>query len=1029
MPYPKRLIEVDLPIKRISEHARREKSIRHGHISTLHVWWARRPLAACRAVLCASLWPDPADENCPTRFVKFAGKEMIKWSDNDHLKLISKESSAHFIKLNHNNNLVQNRMFLRQLLLDFLVDFANWDNSFHPEFLITSRTLTQFAHISLGGEPGTNPLVADPFAGGGAIPLESSRVGCDSFAGDLNPVAVLLNKAHLEIIPNCTSDFKNNFIREAQNIYAKVNKKISKYYKGLENPTISLYLPQLDITVKKDNVAWELISVKSETTVAYLWAREIKCEGPGCGLNIPLLRTLQIVKKSKKSVFIDIDLSEDKKKVTTKLLFDSDNNIKDIGTVKKGSVICPKCHFVTKSSSVRAQLSKENGGANNARLIAVVTKLITSRKNFNSVKDFEEIGKYYRNPSEEDLQRIKEAKTKLKSISEARIGDYSLIPKEPTPDGKGGGAGRAFSQRNYGINVFSQVYTDRQLLTLSTFAKEIYESKSDSQIKLFLAFALGRVNDLSMSLCRWLPSLEAIAAANGGQNRMPVTLDFTESNPIGDGGGNWSGQIDWIVRVIQNLIDSKLLKGTAIQSPAQDVNLPDESVDILFTDPPYYDAFPYSDLSDYFFIWLKRCLGKKYFENNAELVPKSKEIVVYDVEHGEPGVIKNNDYFTSEMTKVFSAWRVASKFNSICIVVFANKTLNGWESMLKSLVDSGWIITGSWPIDTERVNRQRAQGSAALASSIHLVCRPRENEDGSLKQNQIGDWRDVQEELPKRIHDWMPRLAKEGVVGADAIFACLGPALEIYSRYTKVIHVGSEKIISLKEYLEKVWAAVSQEALNMVFIGGETSSFEGDARLTAMWLWTLTAGVNENEIPNEDADIEEEEGLESSKLTYGYTLEFDTARKIAQGLGANLDELKALVEVKGDKARLLPVAERANKLFGGAGIQTQAIRKKKKAQLTLSFENYETTEDQKYEMPELQIEQIGKTVLDRLHQAMLLFSSGRTEALRRFLVEDGVGKDDRFWKLAQALTSLYPKDSDERRWVEAVQTYKKNLGF
>jgi hypothetical protein len=310
-----------------------------------------------------------------------------------------------------------------------------------------------------------------------------------------------------------------------------------------------------------------------------------------------------------------------------------------------------------------------------------------------------------------------------------------------------------------------------------------------------------------------------------------------------------------------------------------------------------------------------------------------------------------------------------------------------------------------------------------------LVCRPRENADGSLIQNQIGDWRDVQEELPKRIHEWMPRLADEGVAGADAIFACLGPALEIFSRYTKVVQAGSEREISLREYLEKVWAAVSQEALNMVFSGGDAQGLEEDARLTAMWLWTLTAGLNDNGAPVEEEQMEEEENSRSSKILSGYTLEYDTARKIAQGLGANLEELKTLVEVKGDKARLLPVVGRADKLFGATGLQPQVIKKKRKVQLTLSFDNTEPEENLKYEIPELKMEQTGKTVLDRLHQAMLLFSTGRTEALKRFLVEDGAGKDDRFWKLAQALTSLYPKDTDERRWVEAVQTYKKNLGF
>lgn len=1028
MPYPKRLIEVDLPIKRISVHARREKSIRHGHISTLHIWWARRPLAACRAVLCASLWPDPADVNCPKDFIEFAQKEMIKWSNNDHLQLLSKESLVHFIKVNHDKKIVKNKTFLRQLLLDFIADFANWDNSNNVEYLNTTKELTLSAHLSLGGTSGTKPIMVDPFSGGGAIPLEGSRVGCDVFASDLNPIAILLNKAHLEIIPTYGSTLKENFLAAANLIYKNVNEKLSQYYEGIANPKFDLYLPQLESNLKKENIVWNLESIKLEKPTAYLWARVIKCEGPGCGLQIPLLRTNQIVKKNNKNIFIEITLSKDKTEIITKII-SNNNKGNDNRTVKKGAAICPKCGFITKSSSVRSQLKLLNGGSNTSRLIAVICNLVTSRKSNNAKRDFLESGKFYRNPTEEDLKTLAAAKKKHDLISNDYLGDFSLIPNEPTPDGKGGGASRAFSQRNYGIDLFCHAYTNRQILALTTFAKEIYESKTDDSIKILLAFALGRVNDLSMTLCRWLPSLEAIAAANGGQNRMPVTLDFIESNPIGESGGNWLGQVDWIARVIQNLSESELSKGSVIQSPAQDSYLPDESVDILFTDPPYYDAFPYSDLSDFFFVWLKRCLGKKLIASDLNLVPKEKEIVVYDIEHGEVGVIKNNEYFSSEMTKVFSTWRAASKFNSIGVVVFANKTLLGWESMLKGLVDSGWIITGSWPIDTERENRQRAQNSAALSTSVHLVCRPRENEDGSLIENQIGDWRDVQEELPKRIHDWMPRLMEEGVVGADAIFACLGPALEVFSRYTKVVQAGSEREISLREYLEKVWAAVSQEALNMVFSGADAMSLEEDARLTAMWLWTLAGVSNENIEVEESETDDEDEAPESTKKIGGFSLPSDTANRIAQGLGANLNDLKSLIEVKGDKARLLPVQERVSKLFGLSGIHQQPIKKKKKLQLSLSFDTSKVEDDAKYEMPELKVEQTGKTVLDRLHQAMLLFSTGRTEALKRFLVDDGAGKDDRFWKLAQSLTALYPKDTDERRWVEAVQTYKKSLGF
>ena len=181
--------------------------------------------------------------------------------------------------------------------------------------------------------------------------------------------------------------------------------------------------------------------------------------------------------------------------------------------------------------------------------------------------------------------------------------------------------------------------------------------------------------------------------------------------------------------------------------------------------------------------------------------------------------------------------------DGIGTIVFASKTTASWEAILKAVVDAGWIITGSWPIDTEMEARVAAQGQARLASSVHLVCRPRENPDGSARTDEIGDWRDVLQELPRRIHDWMPRLAEEGVVGADAIFACLGPALEVFSRYSRV-EKASGDTVTLKEYLEQVWAAVAKEALTMIFTGADTTGFEEDARLTAMWLWTLECRQN-----------------------------------------------------------------------------------------------------------------------------------------------------------------------------------------
>lgn len=350
--------------------------------------------------------------------------------------------------------------------------------------------------------------------------------------------------------------------------------------------------------------------------------------------------------------------------------------------------------------------------------------------------------------------------------------------------------------------------------------------------------------------------------------------------------------------------------------------------------------------------------------------------------------------------------------------------------MLGALIKSGWVITASWPIDTERGGRLRARNSAALASSVHLVCRPRTHIDSSQRNGEVGDWRDVLNELPRRIHEWMPRLAEEGVVGADAIFACLGPALEVFSRYSHVEKASGEAV-ALREYLEHVWAAVAKEALVMVFQGADATGFEADARLTAMWLWTLISPDTNGDTDEKDEESDAEDELEGKKAkARGFTLEYDAARKIAQGLGADLEGLSHLVEISGDHARLLPGSERTRHLFGKDEEEPNRTigRKKKDAQLDM-FAQLTDPESAETAWREKTVKRVGDTTLDRVHQGMILFAAGRGEALKRFVLENGVGRDGKFWRLAQALSALYPSGTDEKRWVDGVLARKKQFGF
>lgn len=992
--YPKRLIEVDLPIKRISAHARREKSIRHGHISTLHIWWARRPLAACRAVICASLWFDPADEKCPETFRQAARDEMRTWG-KDHRSLMSAESFARFDAANKAPELYENNEMLRSLLLDFIADFANWDNSTNEAYLKTTRALTQAAHIANGGATGTRPLVVDPFAGGGSIPLESLRVGADAFASDLNPVAVMLNKVVLEYVP-----------RHGQRLADEV-RKWGKWVREQSANELAEFYPK---------------DVDGATPIAFLWARTIRCEGPGCGAEVPLMRSLWLAKKNRGSIALRIIPRVEEKRVDFEILHDATARNVGEGTVRRGSASCPCCGFTTPVESVRKQLLPRRGGAQDARLFAVVTTHSS------------EGGRSYRLPADPDFRAANAAAEEIKIRGENWDGSMALVPDENLPVMSG-----VFNAPIYGHNTWGTLFSPRQALAMTTLTR--WTRAAGEKIRLAegpdfadavqtcLSMAIDRQADYLSSLCIWSSTGEFIAHTFGRQ-ALPMIWEYPECSLFEKGSGNYQGACEWIALGLENLVAGIETIGQATRSSAMEHPLPDDSCAAFITDPPYYNAVPYADLSDFFYVWLKRTLPQSLVHNFSDvLAPKAQELCQMSgwdpVRYAE----KTGSWFEKNMAVAMAEGRRVLQPNGIGVVVFAHKSTAGWETQLQAMVDAGWTVTGSWAIDTERPGRLRAQNSAALASSIHLVCRPRENSDGSLRTNEIGDWRDILRELPRRIHEWLPRLANEGVVGADAIFACLGPALEIFSRYSSVEKPNGE-LVKLGEYLEYIWAAVAKEALEMIFVGANATGFEEDARLTAMWLWTLFAGASgiEGSDVDDESEVSDEEGASGKVVkSTGYILEYDAARKIAQGLGAHLEDLTSIIELKGDKARLLPVSERARDLFGYVDSSVTEKKRKTKAQKKL----FEEMEEFDYESttgiggaPEA-----GATTLDRIHQAMLLFGAGRSEAVRRFLVDDGVGNDERFWRLANALSALYPVGTDEKRWVDGVLARKKGLGF
>jgi adenine-specific DNA methylase len=820
----------------------------------------------------------------------------------------------------------------------------------------------------------------------------------------------LLNKVVLEYIPKYGQRLADHHRKWGERLRGEAEKELAEYYPKYPD---------------------------GATPIAYLWARTVQCEGPGCGAEVPLIRSLWLAKKSNRSVAVQLVPRRAARRVDFKIIVkqrggwvsqdDPNEAIADPkfdGTVKRGSATCPSCGYTTPVARVRGQLKKRRGGAHDARLMCVVT----------SGKDND--GAQYRVPSPRDQDPVTAAKERLAKLKRNAHTGLTPVPDEPYPDETASGALSASVL--YGVGTWGDLFTYRPALVLSTFSRLIEHVSAQKMgdplaeaTTTCLAFCVSKLADYLSSLCVWRTA-RSCAAHTFGRQALPMAWDFAEMNPFAGSAGDWSEAVRYLGLFIEANVASRLGQGTAEQASAVHHPMPDDSAQVLCTDPPYYDAIAYGDLSDFFYVWLRRILGHIYPTLFVQsLSSKDEEIVQLSKRYSGRYAHKTKEFFESLMTKALLESRRVVQPSGIGVVVFAHKSTSGWEAMLGALIESGWIVTGSWAIDTERGGRLNSNEAASLASSVHIICRPREDPDGSLRTDEIGDWRDVLTALPKRIHEWMPRLLKEGVVGADAIFACLGPALEIFSRFSKVEKASGE-VVTLKEYLEHVWASVAKEALAVIFSGADTAAFEEDARLTAMWLWTLNGDAAEGAEAGEEGETDDDDsdaGGGSAKA--GFELEYDAARKIAQGLGAHLEDLTTLVAVKGSTARLLPVAERATSLFGQPETATTAPgAKKKRRQLTLGFVA-EGEADAKASSGldgKLQAKP-GTTVLDRVHQAMILFGAGRGEALRRFLVDDGAGKDDRFWRLGQALAALYPTGTDERRFIEGVMARKKGLGL
>jgi putative DNA methylase len=502
-----------------------------------------------------------------------------------------------------------------------------------------------------------------------------------------------------------------------------------------------------------------------------------------------------------------------------------------------------------------------------------------------------------------------------------------------------------------------------------------------------------------------------------------------------------------VIESIPSLAPAQIQLSDARQSP-----LPSESIQVWFTDPPYYDAVPYADVSDFFLVWLKRGLGplavRDPFDPSNPLAPKEQELTVTTVAHATSQP-KSRSQFEQGVGDAFAEARRLLRTDGAGCVVFAHKTTEGWEALLTGLITGGWTITASWPVSTELGNRPNAKDTAALATSVHLVCRPRP-EDAP-----IGDWGEVFRELPNRIGDWMERLSSEGVRGADLVFACIGPAMEVYSRYSRVedaegreIPLGGDPEATephKRGFLAYVWEIVGRTALQQVLgtaearaRNGAAGALEEDARLTALFLWTHQstasngAGAESSEEEAAETADEDDDEAQSTATKKGLTLIYDVVRRFSQPLGIHLDNWNGrIIETKKGIVRLLPVKERAEHLLGedGASGVADVIERSRGGPINLQFafmnaEQRASRVNGKGRKRKATSDQAptvapGTTTLDRVHIAMLLQASGKSNALRTMLKAEQERSPD-FLRLANALSALYPRDSEEKRLLDAM---------
>jgi len=755
-----RLIEELLPLTEIGVES--SKSISYGDIHAIHTWFARRPLAACRAATFAALVNAPATES--------------------------------------------ERDALMKLIIASLPHKAPQQKP-HVFEEMRERILQTF--------DGHAPKVLDPFAGGGSLPLEAARLGCEAYAHDLNPNAVLTLLG--------TVDYPMRFAKTQFPL-----PKSEDWFDAADAPRQGSLVEAVAAWgewVQKraeEKLAGYYPSAPGETVIAYFWAKTVRCTNPTCGGEIPLVAHRWLsYRDGQEPVAYQLRPQLDRTIQVNILRGKVAREDKpDKGTMARGSVQCPHCPQTIAPEQIKAQFM---AGQDGRMMLAVAYK-----------KD-DEGGTFFRPATEADRADFQRAAATL-IVAEANHDDpfFPIVPDEPLPDqSRGNNLGR------YGVNTWGKVHNSRQLLALTTLVTIIQNAYRElltlgatkemaRAITLYLAFALSRMTLRSSEASRWNNKGDKVEAATAG-HRLPMLWDYAEINPFSGGSGSWENIHNWALPSMRNIISSAPEPANVAWGDATQLPYEENAFDAVLTDPPYYDSVSYSDLSDMQYVWLHRALKDILPEHfPAPLTPKKAEIIQENSRH--PSSSAAQAFFEDRLGAAFAEIHRVLKPDGVALVMYAHTQTGAWETLVAALIRAGFQVTASWPVNTETRSRQVWLSAAVLQSTIFLVCRKRIHK-------RIGYLDEILPEMRQAVQQALARFWAVGIGGADFFISAIGPALSVYSRYDEVRY-GSGQRVSVDNFLTLVRQAVVDFSLQQVLHGVEIGEVDRETQFALLWRWT-----------------------------------------------------------------------------------------------------------------------------------------------------------------------------------------------